>query len=145
MVHPRWGNSLHCSLFSATRGMNVILKYRWRITCVPALTKNFINCKINIPTEAVMEVFAFTTDDVEFKLYDILSSFRIIDFALTGLHAMKLIKEDDLCAFNAVLRSAIGKTESLVDGMKPILLGQDKRIVLLYGEVVEDTGHEPAP
>ncbi len=38
-----------------------------------------------------MEIFAFRTDGVEYKLYDILSAFNALSFAVNGLRYMDRI------------------------------------------------------
>ena len=85
-----------------------------------------------------MELFAFRTDGVEYKLYDILSAFNAISFAVNGLRYMDRIKEDELSGFEYILKDAIKKAELLVQGMKPILVNNDERIVLLMGTQVKE-------
>ena len=85
-----------------------------------------------------MELFAFRTDGVEYKLYDILSAFNAISFAVNGLRYMDRIKEDELSGFEYILKDAIKKAELLVKGMKPILVNNDERIILLLGTQVKE-------
>ncbi|HPF07934.1 MAG TPA: hypothetical protein PK293_17960 [Spirochaetota bacterium] len=85
-----------------------------------------------------MELFAFRTDGVEYKLYDILSAFNALSFAVNGLRYMDRIKEDELFGFEYILKDAIKKAELLVQGMKPILVNNDERIVLLLGTQVKE-------
>ena len=54
-----------------------------------------------------MEIFAFKTDGVEYKLYDILSAFNALSFAVNGLRYMDRIKEDELSGFEYILKDAI--------------------------------------
>lgn len=84
-----------------------------------------------------MEIFAFKTDGVEYKLNDILSAFNALSFAINGLRYMDRIKEDELFGFEYILKDVIKKTELLVQGMKPILVNNDNRIVLLLGTEVK--------
>ena len=85
-----------------------------------------------------MELFAFRTDGVEYKLYDILSAFNDLSFAVNGLRYMDRINEDELSGFEYILKDAIKKAELLVQGMKPILVNNDERIVLLMGTQVKE-------
>ena len=85
-----------------------------------------------------MELFAFRTGAVEYKLYDILSAFNALSFAVNGLRYMDRIKEDELFGFEYILKDAIKKAELLVQGMKPILVNNDERIVLLLGTQVKE-------
>ncbi len=85
-----------------------------------------------------MEIFAFRTDSVEYKLYDILSAFNALSFAVNGLRNMSRINEDELSAFEYILKDAIKKTGTLVQGMKPILVNNDERIILLLGTQVKE-------
>lgn len=47
---------------------------------------------------------------------------------------MARIKEDELSGFEYILKDAIKKAQLLVLGMKPILVNNDERIVLLPGK-----------
>ena len=85
-----------------------------------------------------MEIFAFKTDGVEYKLYDILSAFNALSFAVNGLRYMDRIKEDELSGFEYILKDAIKKAGALVQGMKPILVNNDDRIVILPGKEVKE-------
>lgn len=51
---------------------------------------------------------------------------------------MDRIKEDELFGFEYILKDAIKKAELLVQGMKPILVNNDDRIVLLLGKEVKE-------
>lgn len=83
--------------------------------------------------EEIMEIFAFRTEGVEYKLYDIMSSLNLLAFAVNGLKNMERIKQDELSGFTFLLDDAIKKAGTLVQGMKPILVNNDDRIVLLLG------------
>src|SRR5512145_2034415 len=79
-----------------------------------------------------MEVHAFDTDNVEYKLNDILSAFNAMTFAVNGLMNLRLINNDQFAGLEYILRDAQNKAEALVMGLKPILAENDKRIVLLF-------------
>ena len=81
-----------------------------------------------------MELLAFNTEGVEYKLYDIMSAFQALIFAVNGLKNMNLIKENELSGFEYIIRDACNKTDALIQGMKPVLVGNDRRIVLVFGE-----------
>jgi len=85
-----------------------------------------------------MEIFAFRTEGVEYKLYDKMSSLNLLAFAVNGLKNMERIKEDELSGFLFLLNDALKKTGLLVNGMKPILVNNDDRIVLLMGKQVSE-------
>ncbi|GEM_PF-921167 len=88
-----------------------------------------------------MEVMAFRTDSVEYKLYDIMSALLITNLAVAGLAERKLINSDQLRGFEYIILDACRKTDDLINGLKPVLVGEDKRIVMLFGEQApeEDT------
>ncbi len=85
-----------------------------------------------------MEIHAFKTDDVEKKLNDIMSAFCVLSFALNGLRDLNTIHNDEIMAFDYIIRDARMKAISLADGFKPILTSCDERIVLLFGTQEED-------
>ena len=84
-----------------------------------------------------MEVLSFRTEGVEYKLYDIMSALNVLTFAVNGLRLMEWINEDELMGFEYVLRNARLKTDALIQGMKLILVNNDKRVVLLFSEESE--------
>jgi hypothetical protein len=88
-----------------------------------------------------MEVMAFHTDSVEYKLYDIMSALLITNLAVAGLAERKLINNDQLRGFEYIILDACRKADDLINGLKPVLVGEDKRIVMIFGEQAtgEDT------
>ena len=74
-----------------------------------------------------MEIFAFNTEGVEYKLYDIMSAFQALKFAVNGLKNMNRVNDDELTGFELILREAYRKSDELIVSMKPILVGCDKK------------------
>ena len=84
-----------------------------------------------------MEVMAFNTCGVEYKLNDIMSALLVTNLAIAGLAYKNLINDEMYRDFEYILRDACTKTDALIKGLKPVLVENDKRIVLIYAEEAE--------
>lgn len=82
----------------------------------------------------IMEVHAFDTNDVEYKLYDIQSAFEALSFAVNGLKNYEQISDEELSGFEYIIRDAKVMADDLINGLKPVWFQDSGKIVLLFGE-----------
>ncbi len=81
-----------------------------------------------------MEILSFSTSNVENKLNDICGAIEAMKFAVEGLRFRSLINDSELNGLYSVLKDAGKKAESLAGNLKPVLIGDGRRIVLVFCE-----------
>ena len=89
-----------------------------------------------------MEIHSFNTTDVEYKLYKISGAIEAMKYAVEGLRLRMQITDKELNGFYTVLSDASERATDIIDSLKPVLTGRDKRIVLLFttqeNEIIEN-------
>ncbi len=84
-----------------------------------------------------MEILSFSTTDVEQKLYRINGAIEAMKFAMEGLRLRMQITDSELNGLYTVLDDAGSRALDLIENLKPVLIGRDERIVLLFTTKVE--------
>ena len=79
-----------------------------------------------------MEILSFSTTDVESKLYKINGAIEAMKFAMEGLRLRMQITDPELNGLYTVLDDAGSRTRDLIENLKPVLIGKDERIVLMF-------------